>query len=173
MCQLRRARLLTVTFVLGKVTTMWRVSILLTAVNTNSCFYSCRWGDGRKDRSWHKLNWWHVRLVFRNLKRTGPDPFWLCVSELVYVCVYGGMVVSLIFRMDAGQCVFLWWERRHQLFQMPEVSEEISQLLEHSNAGALHTRWKIKRFPGRCWDTSWSLLPLICIAFQTGVRHYI
>ncbi len=38
----------------------------------------------------------------------------------------------------------------HQLFQWLEVSEEISQLLEHSNPGALDTRWQIKRPPGRC-----------------------
>lgn len=35
----------------------------------------------------------------------------------------------------------------HQLFQWLEVSEEISQLLEHSNPGALDTRWQIKRPP--------------------------
>lgn len=86
MCQLRCDRLLTVTFVLGKVTTVRLVSILLTAVNTNSCFCSCRRSDRWKDRSWHKLDWWHVRLGYRNVKKTGMDSFWLCVRDCLGVC---------------------------------------------------------------------------------------
>lgn len=85
--------------------------------------------------------------------------------------------------MDAGQRV-CFSDRRggHQLFQWLEVSEEISQLLEHSNPGALDTRWQIKGPPGRRWNAYWTLLPLICIAplcevllspYKSGQQHLV
>lgn len=94
--QPRRAAVLTVTFVLGKVTTMCQVSILLTAVE----------GTGGGDRCWHKLDWWHVRLVFRSLKRTGPNSF-----DCVCVCVREWLCVRRLLVIQDGRrpaCVFLW-----------------------------------------------------------------
>lgn len=122
LCQLRRAVLLTVTFVLGKVTTMCQVSILLTAVNTNCCFCCCCRGDGRRG-CWHKLDWWHVRLVFGSLKRTGPNSF-----NCVCVCVRNSKRLCVCLRLAVGlsPCYSEWTltsvcfcDRRsgHQLFQ--------------------------------------------------------
>lgn len=130
MRQLRCVWGLTVTFVLGKVTSMWWVRILLTAVNTNSCFCCCREGDEFKHLSWHKLDWWHVRLAFRSLK--GQEHILSTVS------CYAGWTRAIVCFCD--------WEGGHQLFQQLEVSEEISQLLEHSNPGTLKaTLWKTRR----------------------------
>lgn len=152
---------------------MCRARILLAAVNMNCCFCCCQ-GDGWRDCSWLKLDWWHVRLVFRSLRRTGPHFFdflyvwerevvrvWVVCKGLgVSPCYSGWALASLCFCDRRGG---------HQLFQWLEVSEEISQLLEHSNPRALDTRWQIKWPPGRCWNTYWTLLPLICIAPQCEV----
>lgn len=69
--------------------------IPLTAVNMDPCFHSCCLGDRWRDCCWHKLDWWHVRLVFRSLKRTGSYSFGrervcVCVGEGLSVCFYKG-----------------------------------------------------------------------------------
>lgn len=147
----------------GRLQQRVKISIPLTAVDTHPCFHSCCLADRWRDCRWHKLDWWHVRLVFRSLKRTGSSSFGresVCVRVGEGSCVY----VLFFWLFFLERTLALWSPR-----WTPVVFRcwgEISQLSEHSNPAALDTRWQIKTLPldAICW----TLLTLIgCSTLQS------